>query len=200
MKKLLLSALVILGMGVGSASAQENVVGLNLGSLAFGEFQVSYERALSTSQSIHVGLPFLTRSVNANGADWSGKYSLTGIGVIPEYRFYFGGHDAPKGFYGGPFAVVRSLTGKVKGTQNSTNESVKGTAGIFVVGGGGIIGHQWLISDVFSIDLNVGAGYYSASSNDIKIEYSDGTSETYGGGISVSGVLPKLGLSVGVAF
>ena len=200
MKKVILPLLVLFTVVIQS-NAQQNVVGLNLGSFLLGEVQLSYERVFENNQSLHIGIPFAFRSASASGSDWSGDYKVTGIGVIPEYRFYLSEKkEAPRGFYAGPFGVFRSITAKVEGTENGTNDAVKGKAGFNIFGGGALIGHQWLISDVFSIDLNLGAGYYSLGSSDIEVEYQDGSTEKYSGSIKLAGVIPRVGVSIGYAF
>lgn len=203
-KKFFLVAVLFVA-GSSLVKAQSNVIKLNVGSALFGEVMLSYERALNENMSVNVGVGFLTRSLNTSGyygtASYDAKYSVTGIAIIPELRFYPGDKEAPRGFFVGPYLTYRNLTTKLSGDLSDGSGKVEGSVGASVFGGGGILGYQFVIGDVFAIDLFGGIGYYTGGTSDLKVKYPDGVEENYGGGtISVSGALPRFGLALGVAF
>ena len=176
MKKLLLSiAMVALAF---TASAQENVVKLNPLALAFGSFEVSYERVVSESNSIEVALAYSSLKVNTSGGQVDAK--TEGFGVEGKYKFYFADNN-PRGWYAAP-AVSYSNT-----SLDSNNE--KGDLSYFGVGA--VAGYQWVFGggdSGFALDLNLGAQYASVTT-------SGSISST-----SIDGILPKLGLSLGYAW
>lgn len=217
MRKLNLTILILLLAASGSVSlAQQNVVKLNLTGLAFVRASIGYERAFAENHSGVLWVDFGSYSVSSSGGDFSStgdqKFTYGQYGVNLEYRYYPQG-VAPRKFYVGPYLVVRNIGFKVKeeGEAYSPNDvfttyKAEGKVNSLNVGGGVQLGYQWLIGDVFAIDLFGGVGYYSFNLGDydVKAEYDDGTSETASsdnnGSFNISGVLPRLGICVGIGF
>lgn len=203
-KKFFLVAVLFVA-GSSLLKAQSNVIKLNVGSAVFGEILLSYEHAFNEKLSLNIGGAFTTRSIDASGTSsegsYNGKYSITGFGIIPELRIYPGAKGAPKGFFVGPYLTYRNITSKVDADMDDGSGKVEGSISASAFGAGAMLGHQWLIGDVFAIDLFLGVGYYTIGTGDLKVTLPDNTEEKYGGGdITISGILPRFGLALGVAF
>jgi hypothetical protein len=203
MKKLLLGILGLF-MFTGLFS-QKNVLGINTAAFAMGEAQLFYERGLTENISIRAGVPLLFSSQSYSDIDVSGEISISAFGIIPEVRYYFAG-NLPKGFYVAPYAVFRKYSFSLEATTTpsvfSTDpiESVSGKYGITMTGVGILSGYQFLIGNIFTIDLNLGAGFYNISSGNGGYTTSDGTKGDFDADLSISGILPRFGLSFGAAF
>ena len=95
--------------------------------------------------------------------------------------YFSSSKDAPRGWYGAPVVNFSSANGK--------SGSSEGKFSLF--GAGAVAGYQWVFggSDTgFALDLNFGAQYINAkTSGDIS-------------GITLDGVIPRIGLSLGYAF
>lgn len=175
--KLLLAAFAVVVFS--SVKAQENVIKVNPLGLAFGFTELSYERVLSEGSSLELSVAFTSIEAQFTGAD---KSRVTGFGAEGKYKFYFSSSKvAPRGWYGAPTVSFSSASGK-----SGVSE---GEISAFAVGG--LAGYQWVFggSDTgFALDLNFGAQYINAkTSGDIS-------------GITLDGVVPRLGLSLGYAF
>lgn len=91
-----------------------------------------------------------------------GDLAYRGFGITPEYRFYLTKRsDAPDGAYLAPFVRYQNLT-----FSDVTDASSKFT--LSTVGGGLLIGRQWLVgrSDNVAIDLFGGPSYNVAKVGD----------------------------------
>ncbi|WP_428740402.1 DUF3575 domain-containing protein [Tenacibaculum sp.] len=176
MKKLLVViAMVAAGF---TANAQKNVIKANPLALAFGSFEVGYERVVSESSSVELALAYSSLKVNTTGGQVDAK--ANGFGVEGKYKFYFG-EETPRGWYAAP-VVTYSNTSLDSGGE-------KGDFSFF--GGGAVAGYQWVFGggdSGFALDLNLGAQYVSVST-------SGSIAST-----SIEGFLPKLGLSLGYAW
>ena len=168
-KLLLLIAIVATGF---TANAQKNVFKVNPLGLAFGSLDVSYERVLSEKSSVELGITYSSFDVTGG----STKVSTNGYGVEGKYKFYFSSDkDAPKGWYGAPFVAYS--------VSSVDSNGIKGDANSFSAGA--LAGYQWVFGggdSGFSLDLNFGAQYISASAT--------GNINT----VSIDGFLPRLGV------
>ncbi|WP_422091404.1 DUF3575 domain-containing protein [Tenacibaculum ovolyticum] len=176
MRKLLL-LIAIVGIGF-TANAQKNVFKVNPLGLVFGALDVSYERVLSEKSAIELG--FAYSNFDVTGV--STKVSTNGYGVEGKYKFYFSSEkDAPRGWYGAPFLAYS--------VSSVDSDGIKGDANSFSAGA--LAGYQWVFGggdSGFSLDLNFGAQYVSASTT--------GNINS----VSIDGFLPRLGLSLGYAW
>jgi len=203
MKKLLLG-IVGLFMFTGLFS-QKNVIGINTLAFAMGEYQLYYERGITENISIRAGIPLLFISQSYSDDVASGDISISAFGIIPEMRYYFSG-NSPKGFYLAPYAVFRRYSLSLKGTttqsifSNDPIESVSGKYGITMMGLGILPGYQFLIGKIITIDINLGFGFYNISSGNGNYTTSSGTKTNFDADLSISGILPRMGFSLGVAF
>jgi hypothetical protein len=177
MKKVVCIAVMVL-LGFGSLSAQQNVIKANPLGLVFGSAELGYERVLSEKSSVELSLAYSSTSVTLG----SETTNATGFGAEGKYKFYFSSSKvAPRGWYGAPVLTYASTNAK-----SGTSEG-----GLSYFGTGAVAGYQWVFGggdSGFALDLNFGLQYISAkSTGDIS-------------SFSLDGVLPKLGLSLGYAW
>ena len=152
---------------------------LNVFSPIISTVSAFFEKPLSPTSSAQLGFYYTGASI--------GDISLRGFGITPEYRFYLSkSHDAPDGAYLAPYIRYQNLTFTDK-TDN--------TAGVQLntVGGGLLIGRQWLLGrqDNVALDLFLGPSY-GVTSATIKGE---GTIPS-----AISGFGIRFGLALGLAW
>jgi hypothetical protein len=193
MRKITLLTLFILIATTSKIFAQErkNVVKMNLFSLAAATFNFAYERALNEKTSVQLDVAYT--GVSSGGVKYSGYQ------IQPEVRFYFSQKGAPSGFYLAPFARYRSLgvsaqAADVDAYGNVTTVTDKMTWNS--VGGGLVLGGQWLLGGRVALGVFGGPAYYAhsfkyeGSANSSNFNIKGGT-----GGFSF-----RSGLTLGVAF
>ena len=172
-------------LGQQNAQAQKNVVKLNLTPLVITDITVQYERVLFKKFSVAMGigyipdrpLPgFFPTIPTINNIKFSG-YSLT-----PEIRIY--PHllkDAPRGFYLAPylkyskynvaadfpwsykFSYTDPNTGITADKTLSQDLNLKGS--FSGIGGGLMIGKQWIIANHISLDWFIMGGHVGSGAN-----------------------------------
>lgn len=170
MRKLLFA--LILGLGFCfTADAQTQVIKTNPLGLAFGNFNVTYERVMNEKSSINI---FGNYFYGFAGLD------VAAFGVGAGYRFFFTHKKkpVPAGFYVQP--QVGFSFGSV--TDDFDDDYSYSTIGI-----GAEIGYQWVWDSGFVLDLGIGPQY--------TIYSGDGDSVFDG-----NGVLPSATLAIGYAF
>lgn len=181
MKRLLLVA--VLFAAVSHVNAQENsarnAVKLNPLSLIFATGNVSYERAIARNQSVQLGIFYSGMSISDI------KYS--GLGITPEYRFYFGGkREALNGVYAAPFVRYQHFSLKDKKNTNETTYSS--------FGGGATLGWQKKWNSGFVLDLfagpSINSGKFKNDSDEDQFDLSSG----------VDGFGVRTGITLGFAF
>lgn len=180
MKKLLLTAIVVM-FALSNVKAQENVIKANPIGLAFGAAQFSYERALNEKSAFELSLAYSSVKANFNSSVGDDT-KINGIGAEGKYKLYFSSsNDAPRGWYAAPVIGFSSISGK--------SGSEEGKVSLFA--GGAVAGYQWVFgggNTGFALDLNLGVQYLNVkTSGDIS-------------GITLDGILPRLGLSLGYAW
>ncbi len=186
-KRLLFAA--VLCVSSFAAQAQENNVKLDIVSLlAISQFNLNYERMIDPRKSVNVQLGYgwgsdLTKTFQAqfdanstagtNSSNIkmnSGVYN-GGFQIAPEFRFYMGDQEGPRGFYLAPQLNFSSYSMTFKGThQYTTSSGATATAndkidlGYTAIGGGLQLGAQWIIGDHVSIDWGfLGIGLLSGT-------------------------------------
>ncbi len=167
-----------------AVQAQRSVVKLKPFNLFVGNISVAYEYAVNRNQSAQLGvgitldrtytlsdLPFVSVFVEDVP---STSVNFSGFSIAPEYRFYLGRKDAPRGFYLGPYFRHIQITGETRDFVNSIETDFTLT---FVSNAPGLqLGAQWLIKDRVSIDwsfFGVGLGL-----SRLRGEITAGTSST----------------------
>ena len=171
--KLFLVALMLTGFLM--ANGQGNVIKINILSPVVKTFNIQYEKKLSAASSFQLGFFYTGYS--------TGSTSFSGFGLTPEYRFYLSDTEAPKGVYAAPFVRYQNFT--------LTNGGDKGT--LSLIGGGLILGKQWLFKEKFALDIFIGPSYSSGST---KVTSGSNSFDTGSfGGFSV-----RTGICFGYAF
>lgn len=189
MKKLLTLSMVILMSTAGFSQFADGAVKLNLFGLAVGQFQVGYEHALNENSSVQLSAGFISRTWDTGVDGFGAEQKNTGFVIIPEYRIYV--TEGLKGVYGGAFARYRSVSidYTFTGTGGDSTTEYSRTA----VGGGLLLGYQFIVADKVLLDLFAGPQYKSAST---KVESgTDGGFELEGEG---DGIGLRFGFNVGV--
>ena len=181
MKKVLFAVALIASATALKAQdgAVQNAIKLNPLSLVFATGNLAYERAVSENSSVQLGVFY-------SGVSISGlKY--TGLGITPEYRFYFAGNrQALNGVYVGPFVRYQSFTLKDKETE----DEAKFTS----FGGGAVIGWEKTWQSGFVLDLFAGPAFNKGKVT----EKSGGTEFDVVGSIDGFGL--RTGITLGFAF
>ena len=118
----------------------QSIVKVNPIGLAFGSLNGGYETFLSDNTSLYLKANFYSRSLVGT------RY--TGFGVGGEYRFYLSDNDRPKGLYAGPIANIGFIGTNSDFIDNYTLITI-----------GGIIGYQWVFSEDFTVEVNIGPAY-----------------------------------------
>jgi hypothetical protein len=191
MKKLLLPAALLL-LAASSASAQDNIIKVNILSPLVKTGSFFFEHKLNESSSLQLGGLFTSYNI--------GDTDLSGFAITPEYRYYLSDRkEAMEGFYVAPFLRYQNLT--LKSTYTSYNGTGTGTsqqtekASLDTFGGGILIGHQWIFKQHFSLDLFLGPSYNGGT---VKYEGSQGTQTLDAGSFKGFGV--RSGITFGFAF
>ena len=145
MKKTTLVVVIVTALSV-TANAQAefpNVIKINPISLAFGNFNLSYQRGLSDASAIQVGANYWYRIFGEE---------VSGVGVRGAFQFFITNRvkPAPEGFYIGPQIAYNSLTDKDSDEKLST------------FGVGLMLGYQWIWDSGVALDLGAGPMYQFA--------------------------------------
>ena len=150
--------------------AQENLIKLNPLSLVIGTVNTSFEHKMNEKQSAQLGLGFVF--IKIAGVSYSGVF------LTPEYRFFLTSDikDVPAGFYAAPF-LRASFLGFKEGGDSITNFNS--------IGGGAVIGYQWVWSERFSLDIFAGPSISTTSNDDVDARF--------------TGIGGRLGAAVGIA-
>ncbi|MCG8306241.1 MAG: DUF3575 domain-containing protein [Cytophagales bacterium] len=155
MKKTTLISVLTLFIALGANAQAElpNVMKINPISLAFGNFNLSYQRALSDASAIQIGANYW---YNILGTE------VSGVGLRGAYQFFITNRaqPAPEGFYIGPQMSINSVN------VQETDEKVT------AVGIGLMLGYQWVWKSGVTLDLGAGPMYQFAneSSTDESVE------------------------------
>jgi len=160
MKKLTFSLVIILITSL-SVCAQKQVVKVNALSLFVGSGSFFYERAITRSSSLQLGLfrnnINSTGSSSINGNTSTNTTECRGFGITPEYRFYLGG-EALSGIFIATFLRYQNYSIEEETISfNGTRLRDRGIINSF--GGGLLLGGQWSIGKRFTMDVFAGPRY-----------------------------------------
>ncbi len=179
MKKFLLISAFCLALITVKAQVgdRQNNIKVNLFSPLVRTGSFFYERKLSKNTSGQLG--FFYTGFSSDGT------KLRGFGITPEFRYYASENKgAMSGFYVGPFLRYQDFTiseGANKGTLSA-------------IGGGLLIGNQWMFKGGINLDLFIGPSYTSG-----KIKVTDGV-DNFDVPFGVDGFGVRAGLTLGIAF
>jgi Protein of unknown function (DUF3575) len=213
MKKIVLA--LSISLFAATAFAQKNVVKFNLFGAFAQSYTLAYERVLNDKMSVQLSVGYRTFKVyDINLLTTEEKLTYSGPTIVGEFRYYVtnASKDVPRGFYVAPFVRYGSYTYKYSYTDtdpsySAYNETAKYT--ITSIGGGAMLGYQWLIADRVSLDVFAGPQYKSKSISNITETFANGTTTTISsanGGTLVSDkgfggpVGARVGFNVGFAF
>jgi hypothetical protein len=150
-----------------------NVIKVNPIGLAFGNINMSYQRALGSAHAFQIGANYWYKILGTE---------VTGFGVRAAYQFFLTSRakSAPEGFYIGPQVSYNSLT------ERYTEEIDEDPSSVSAFGVGAMLGYQWVWDSGLCLDLGIGPMYQFASE-----------SET---GTSYEGFLPNVTIALGFNF
>ena len=191
MKKLATSALAATALLLGStaASAQTNALKVNLLSPLFKTGSFFYEHKLNDASSLQLG-GLVTY--------WGlGDTKISGFAITPEYRRYLSNDkQALEGFYVAPFVRYQNLGLSLQTTAaDGTEATAKAT--LNTIGGGVVVGHQWVFRQRITLDTFFGPSY---NSNFAKVKASGGDESASFDVGSFQGFSLRTGVTLGVAF
>lgn len=178
--------MLIAGLASKQVHAQErmNVVKINPLSLALSTFNISYERAISDSKAIQLGVLYSGVSL--------GDIKYSGFGVTPEFRIYLSKGEALDSWHVSPFVRYQNMTLTEEVADGSNSEATLSSFGV-----GTLVGHQWLLGSSKRVTLDVFLGP-SYSFSDIKFKTSDESIGDING--AFDGFSLRTGVTFGVAF
>jgi len=204
MRKILFITFLVLTSGT-TLNAQKNAIKANVLSPAFGRFSISYERAFSENTSFQVSYFYAWSRPDfniwgSNGIKW------TGFGITPEFRLYTS-ENGGNGFYLAPYIrYVRFNSGEYTDdissydpNSNIYTPNIQTYSAIETkIGGGFMIGRQWIFADFISLDTFLGLGALSWSVEETGFT----TNEPSHYNIEENRTLLdlRLGVNIGVAF
>lgn len=155
-----------------------NVFKVNMLSPLVRTGSVFYERKLSEKSSAQIGLAytgFNRESVKING-----------LVITPEYRLYLSeSKSALEGFYIGPYLRYQNL---------KFEDDFENKATLNSFGGGVLAGHQWIFSNIVSLDIFLGPNY---NAGDIKVSQGSDDIDVPS---NVRGFGLRFGVTLGITF
>ena len=188
--------------------AQKVAIKINPLSLFAVTANVQGEYAFNERMSFQMGVFIgkVTSRVGNTGLAQEIGYSW--FGITPEFRYYAQSTKkaAPRGLYLGPFfryrQDVRSFTTSVYDPDLQLISTGVVTKTSPLIGGGVLLGYQWLFNDVFALDVFFGPQYLSGPfSYEIECDNCDGNEAIVEEplGINFRGAGIRLGIAIGVA-
>ncbi len=181
MKKVLFTVLFVACFTMANSQIK-NAIKVNLFSPIVRTGSFFYERTLSESSSLNLGILFTKLS--------SGDTDFKGWAVTPEFRFYLGETAAPEGFYVAPYLRYQHFTLTDDDSDNFDSSKAKMTG----FGGGLLVGRQWLFKQRVTFDLFIGPSYTKA---DLEVE--SGEDDDFETG-TWDGFGLRAGVTLGIAF
>jgi hypothetical protein len=157
-----------------TVAPEKNVFKINTLSLLLGTGSIFYEHRFSDLTSGQLGLAYMGVKISDT--------RFRGFIVTPEVRFY-PKKNAIDGFYVAPYIRYQNYTlenGSDKGTLSS-------------IGGGLLVGRQWIKKSGFTMDLFFGAHY---GSSNVKVNSGSDSFNTN----LISGFGIRAGFALGFAF
>jgi hypothetical protein len=142
--------------------------------------------------SVQLGVFYTGFSTEIEGI----RLGYSGVGITPEFRYYVSNarQDAPRGVYLGPYVRYRNIS------TSAGDDVDEGAWESNLIGGGLILGHQWLFGDAFVLDMFIGPGFRSTNTRVVSTSGTITQDDLLGLGSSGTGVLFRWGLSIGAAF
>ena len=157
------------------AQEVQNTVSMNPLSALLRIGSVFYQRKVADNSSLQMGVAFTGLKLDDT--------KFTGLALTPEYRWY-PKKNALHGLYLGPFVRY----------QNYTIKEADNKGSFFSIGGGAVLGRQWVYGSGFALDLFFGpsfnSGKYKAESGDDDLDING----------AIDGFGLRAGVSIGFGF
>jgi len=161
-----------------------NVIKVNItSSLAMEHYMIQYERALNLNRSIGLGigissgidLPFKNALLDEFGDDEDAKRAIETtkmdkLTITPEYRFYVNKKGAPIGFYVATFIRYTKLSFTQDYSFTPSNgilHIAKVNGDLNGIGGGAMIGVQYALGKVLTLDWWIVGPFVGVQNGDI---------------------------------
>lgn len=153
----------LLALTASISVAQKNAIKTGfLGALG-GDFSLSYERATTNNQTINFKIGYWNPSASIVFSDefiTPNAYELQemsgGVNTSVEYRFYNTNGQALQGWYIAPYLRFVKINALYEDEISRNIFDVD--FGIDRFGLGAKIGHQWIVNDVFAVEIFGGLG------------------------------------------
>lgn len=174
--------LLVFGFATAAVAAQAqkaNALKANLISPAVKTGSFSYERRINDRMSGQIGFGVTNFTID--------DVNFKGLFVTPEFRYYFTG-TALNGTYVGPYLRYRGMAVQDKSVQNADK------ATLHSVGGGVVVGHEWLLGNIVTLDVFAGPNFSGG-----KLRYEEGSGNT-SVPAAFSGFGVRAGFNFGIAF
>jgi hypothetical protein len=188
--KTLTTSLLLAGalLGSSSAFAQSNALKANLLSPLFKTGSFFYERKLNDASSLQLGGLVTYWGI--------GDTKISGFAFTPEYRRYLSdGKQGMEGFYVAPFVRYQQLA--LSTDMSDGGDAMTAKATLSTLGGGVVVGHQWLFQRRITLDTFFGPSY---NSNILKAGASGSEGSASFDVGSFQGFSLRTGVTLGVAF
>ena len=135
-----------------------------------GQYQFAYEHTLSKHVTLQLSLGYIggsdeTGSATVNSKSYSYTVESSGFITIPEIRYYFK-DSAPEGWYIAALARYRYKQKDLKDSSNGSqgiDQDLSRTKTIKAIGGGAVIGYQWVMNNGFVLDIFSGLTFKDRS-------------------------------------
>ena len=171
---------------IGDKSPQ-NIIKLEILPLTLLNFKLHYERVLTSFLSTDVTLGLMPSrripliglfSFDSEVGDVLEKARMNAFTFSPDFRFYLGGKEIPRGFYIAPYFKLSTfgISSEYMYSNDYHDVLAKVEANFTRVGGGIIIGKQWFIGKSISFDLTwlaVGIDRYTTKGKLSSDEFTD---------------------------
>jgi hypothetical protein len=168
-----------------NASVNKNVFKINPLSLATLTLNVGYERMISHSSALQLGVFY--SGMSFGGIDYSG------FGITPEVRLYiFGAKNTLQGFHVSPFVRFQNFNLEVQGFSESADKLHSHS-----LGAGALLGYQWLLGRNENISLDLFAGPMLMNTKIDFKGFMEGEIDPYG---IPSDLALRSGMTLGIAF
>ncbi|MCZ4243268.1 DUF3575 domain-containing protein [Pedobacter punctiformis] len=156
---------------MGGSDVGENLIKLNLPSLAMKTFNVQYERAIYGKTSVGLGLRIMPKgslpfksSLNSID-DQLGSLEMGNFAITPEIKFYLG-KGVFRGFYIAPYLKYANYNTSInyEYTSNNKTEVIPLSGHLNTYTAGVLFGAQWRIANDFYLDWSIFGPQYGISS------------------------------------
>lgn len=194
-RTLLLALLFTLTMNyaLGQKGEKDHVVTWTPTSLLGTKFNLGYEYTVTDKIGIKVGFGWslvggsnistsFNDNINTNNSNITLDPKFTGFDITPELRFYTGGQAAEK-FYIGPFIryykyALSEISYEFTDGDGEDRDG-NGSFDLSALGGGVILGGQWISDKGFVFGINTGLGFGSGKFDGEVKDISDISPEEY---------------------